>query len=53
MGARLCFHGPELELEVQQTELRLDPPWIVLQHPDEIGKLRLDPGANVRQFAEV
>jgi hypothetical protein len=53
MGARFRFDGPELELEVQAAELRLDPPRVVLQHPNEVGQLRFDPGANLFQVAEV
>jgi hypothetical protein len=53
MGARFRFHGPELELEVQAAKLRLDPSRVVLQHPNEVGQLRFDPGADVFQVAEV
>jgi hypothetical protein len=53
MWSRLCFHRPELELEVQAAKLRFDPPWIVLQHADEVGQLRFDPGANALELAEV
>ena len=50
MGARLRFHGPELELEVQAAKLRFDPPGIVLQHPDEVGQLLVHPGANLLEL---
>ena len=53
MRSRLCFHGPELELRVQATELGFDPDRIVLQHPNKVGKLRYDPGANLLELAQV